>query len=263
LHWDGEQIGDIAFLAPDELDLVGDEWHSARVLIEPTDGGIVVNVTIRDGVDGSLHEVMDDVLIPNASFDGPVRAAFGGRTGDAFDIHEIDNLLIRFGEVIPIDGDFNNNGIRDVEDLDLLAAAIAANDPSFDLDGDGDADPADRTYWVEVLANTYSGDINLDGEFNSSDLVGVFIAGKYESGQPATWSEGDFNGDSVFDSGDLVTAFIGGGYEVGPRPNVPAAVPEPCAALLMMLGVGSLAARRPRAGGTLPLHRRPASRVLD
>jgi hypothetical protein len=70
------------------------------------------------------------------------------------------------------------------------------------------------------------GDSNLDGEFNSSDLVNVFTAGKFETGSPATWSEGDWTGDKVFNSSDFVEAFQGGGYEIGPRGAV-AAVPEP------------------------------------
>ncbi|MCA9213924.1 MAG: LamG domain-containing protein, partial [Planctomycetales bacterium] len=39
-----------------------------------------------------------------------------------------------------VPGDFNGNGARDVADLDMLTAAVAAGDASFDLDGDGDAD---------------------------------------------------------------------------------------------------------------------------
>jgi hypothetical protein len=66
---------------------------------------------------------------------------------------------------------------------------------------------------------------DLNGEFNSSDLVSVFTAGKYETGNSATWSEGDFNGDKLFSSGDLVTAFQ------GPRAAVNA-VPEPTSIVL-------------------------------
>ena len=72
--------------------------------------------------------------------------------------------------------------------------------------------------------NTYVGDSNLDGEFNSSDFVVVFTAGKYESGEAATYAEGDWNGDMLFNSSDFVAAFGQGGYERGPKP---AAVPEP------------------------------------
>ncbi|MBX7080289.1 MAG: dockerin type I repeat-containing protein [Nannocystaceae bacterium] len=64
------------------------------------------------------------------------------------------------------------------------------------------------------------GDVDLDGAVDSSDLVVLFAAGRYETGEPASYGEGDFNGDGVFDSGDLVALFSGGDYEA-------AAVPTP------------------------------------
>ena len=57
-----------------------------------------------------------------------------------------------------------------------------------------------------------TGDSNLDGAFDQSDLVAVFQNGKYETGQVASWSEGDWNGDQRFDSADLVLAMNSGGY---------------------------------------------------
>lgn len=56
------------------------------------------------------------------------------------------------------------------------------------------------------------GDANCDGRFDSSDLIKVFQAGKYEQGTAADWSEGDWNGDGMFDSSDLIAAMIAGGY---------------------------------------------------
>ena len=80
---------------------------------------------------------------------------------------------------------------------------------------------------VEIL-NTYVGDSNLDGEFNSKDLVEIFSANEYEDDTPlnSTWSEGDWNGDGDFNTSDLVYAFNVGGYV---RRSVPAVaiVPEP------------------------------------
>ncbi|MCA9197002.1 MAG: hypothetical protein KDA87_05660 [Planctomycetales bacterium] len=137
---------------------------------------------------------------------------------------------VRFqGEYLPtLLGDFDGSGVLDVADINLLSAEVrSANpDPSFDLNSDGNVDQDDRTMWVEELANTYFGDANLDGEFNSSDLVAVFTAQRFEAIQLANWQEGDWDGDEQFTSGDFVKAFIGGGYELGPRPNVQA-VPEP------------------------------------
>ena len=64
--------------------------------------------------------------------------------------------------------------------------------------------------------------------------------GKYEQpGATAVWSEGDWNGDGVFGTGDLVAALSDGGYELGPRTDV-AAVPEPSAIVLSLLGLAGL-----------------------
>ncbi|MCA9215162.1 MAG: PEP-CTERM sorting domain-containing protein [Planctomycetales bacterium] len=75
---------------------------------------------------------------------------------------------------------------------------------------------------------TWFGDSNLDGVFNTSDLVTVFQEGQYEDGIDgnSSWTTGDWNGDGEFDTGDLVLAFQDGGFEVGPRQSV-ASVPEP------------------------------------
>lgn len=136
---------------------------------------------------------------------------------------EFDNFVIT-----PLDagltGDFNGNDGLDVDDIELLNAEIraATNGAGFDLDGDGLVNTADQVEWVTNVAGTWYGDANLDGEFNSSDFVQVFSAGKFETGEAATWADGDWNGDGRFDSGDFVTAFSDGGFEIGIRtPNVP------------------------------------------
>lgn len=149
-----------------------------------------------------------------------------------------------FGSSEP--GDFDGNGIVDATDIDLLIAAIRGDQsPAFDLNSDGAVNGADLDVMVRDVVGTWYGDANLDGEFNSSDLVTVFSAGKYESFVDASWAEGDWNGDQVFNSGDLVTAFSDGGYEQGPRAGV-AAVPEPASAWMVLTGLVLLAGYRKR-----------------
>jgi hypothetical protein len=65
-----------------------------------------------------------------------------------------------------------------------------------------------------VATPAFAGDANLDGLFDSSDLIGMFRAGEYEDAVPAnsTWSEGDFNNDHEFTSADLVLALRTGRY---------------------------------------------------
>ena len=155
-------------------------------------------------------------------------------------------------------GDFNANDVLDVADVDVLAERIRLGhvdsnghwpDAMFDVNSNGSVGREDDRIWVKDLKNTWFGDANLDGEFNSSDMVQVFVAGKYEKKpivnwggeilNPVSWSEGDWNADGVFDSSDMVTAFADGGYEKGPRTDA-VAVPEPCGWVLMLLGAAGL-----------------------
>lgn len=141
-------------------------------------------------------------------------------------------------------GDFDRDGQLDVGDLSPLYAAIQTQtgSPSLDLNRDQQWTFEDLEVWVGDRAMTYFGDANLDGEFNSRDLVDVFVAGTYEDLIPrnSTWETGDWNADGDFTSSDLVTAFQSGGYERGPRTAVASeAVPEP-AGLAWLFGCAIL-----------------------
>ncbi|MCA9196305.1 MAG: beta-propeller domain-containing protein [Planctomycetales bacterium] len=59
------------------------------------------------------------------------------------------------------------------------------------------------------------GDANLDGRFDSADLVAIFQAGEFEdgTGSNSLWSEGDWNGDLEFTTADLVLAFQQTSYD--------------------------------------------------
>ena len=143
-------------------------------------------------------------------------------------------------------GDVNRDGEINATDINLLTQAVNDGnaDGIYDINGDSNVDASDRTAWVEEIQNTYFGDANLDGEFNSGDFVTVFSAGEYEDDIDgnSTWSTGDWNGDGDFNSGDFVVAFGAAGYEKGPRPI--ATVPEPSSCLLLGLGAAMLARRR-------------------
>lgn len=150
-------------------------------------------------------------------------------------------------------GDFDADGDRDLADVDALAVAIRTDSTNtvFDVTGDGVADAVDLDKWIKQLKQTWFGDANLDGEFGTSDLVSVFQKGEYEDGIEGNsgWSEGDWNGDLEFTSGDFITAFQDGGFEQGPRTGV-ANVPEPTAAVPMLLMILALLPRRAGMGIT-------------
>ena len=119
---------------------------------------------------------------------------------------------------------------------DLLPIALAP------LEDGTITDPTERANYVHDVLKTWIGDSNLDGEFNSSDLVAVFDAGQYEDGIAgnSTWVTGDWTGDGEFDTSDFVAAFDDGGFELGPRTAI-ASVPEPSTVVLLLIGCISMA----------------------
>ena len=135
-----------------------------------------------------------------------------------------------FFKIVPDDSvarvDYDHSDNVDAGDLDVQAMVMSGDNhyPAFDLNNDGNVDLADRSILVRDFLQTDFGDANLDGTFNSNDLVAVFQAAEYEDGiaNNSTWSEGDWDGDGDFTTRDLVLSFSTSTYEVGA-----AAVPEP------------------------------------
>ena len=177
-------------------------------------------------IDGWLFSTAPDLLIENSQ-------------------ETIDGYFLNPDTSLP--GDVNGNGSVGADDIDAISAALNAGNAGaeYDVDGNGTADAADRAYLIGTVLNTYLGDSDLNGEFNSGDLVAVFTVGEYEDGVATNsgWSDGDWDGNADFDSGDFVAAFAQGGYEIGPKAAV-SSVPEPVSAQLLLIGLLSVAARR-------------------
>jgi hypothetical protein len=134
-------------------------------------------------------------------------------------------------------------------DFDALGAAIrsASTDLQFDLDGSSTVDVGDLEYLLVERAATWFGDANLDGSFDTLDLVQVFQTGEYDDTLTgnSTWATGDWNQDGEFDNADLVLAFQDGGYLQGNRPAA-LPVPEPASCCLTLAALGISAALRRR-----------------
>lgn len=144
-------------------------------------------------------------------------------------------------------GDFDGDGTLGLGDVETLRAAIEAgsDNQAFDVNADQQVNNGDLTFFVTETLNSWIGDANLDGEFNSGDFVQVFTTGKFETVDPANWSEGDWNADGLFNSSDFVAAFADGGFEAGPKPA--AQVPEPTGILLLTICCGAVIARLRRS----------------
>ena len=112
-------------------------------------------------------------------------------------------------------------GSVDATDIDLLNQMIRTGQQNslFDLNSDGTVDPDDRDELVFRILDTVYGDANLDGVFNSQDIVQIFQFGQYEDDVIGNsgWAAGDWNGDGEVESQDLVLAFQFGTYELAAR----------------------------------------------
>ncbi len=119
--------------------------------------------------------------------------------------------------------DLDQDGTHDIGDVESLCALIqvGVENPPFDFDRNGQLDSRDMSIFLDRVFSTGPGDSNLDGVFDSSDLVAVFRAGEYEDNQEGNsqWAEGDWNCDGEFDSSDLVMSFARGGYVRAAEPD--------------------------------------------
>ena len=203
------------------VEQLGDPLTVYAGQLNSTTGIATVNVGFTDaapGNDFSADGFQDDVRIYDR----------------VLDLAELEEVRLANLAAAGLLGDFNDDGVLNALDIDALTTEVIAgtNDVSYDVNDDQRVDQLDRGVWVSDLKNTYVGDANLDGVFDSTDFVSVFVAGLYETGQAAGWSEGDWDGDQRFDSGDFVAAFVDGGYELGPKGAM--AVPEPSSFWLLL-----------------------------
>ncbi|MDG2384678.1 MAG: Ig-like domain-containing protein [Pirellulaceae bacterium] len=131
-----------------------------------------------------------------------------------------DPVLVRI-EVIGTGfllGDFNEDGLILVDDVELLCDAVNYGDDDewFDLNQDLQVNVFDVYFLMTDILGSVIGDVNLDKRFGSEDMVAIFQAGYYENpaAGEASWSSGDWNCDGLFDSSDLIVAFQAGGYSM-------------------------------------------------
>jgi uncharacterized membrane protein len=148
-------------------------------------------------------------------------------------------------------GDFDGDGFLSVADVNMLVTEIQSNRnrSEFDVNRDQFVNEVDLRYWIATLKNTWFGDANLDGQFDSHDLVQAFQAGEYEDPivNNSLWASGDWNADGDFTTADLVLAFQDGGYEQGHRPAT-TAVPEPSEMAWLLGGLVIISLGRDAAG---------------
>ena len=182
--------------------------HSAASVLDPRIGPLTDN-----GGFTLTHKPLENSAAIDAG--NPVSPGLG--TQDQIGNIRIVNGRLDMGSVevinMPtIDPDFNDDGMIDSLDIDLLQANIVdgpADPATFDLTGDGSVDVADRNEWLALAGaanlpsgNAYLlGDANLDGFVDGSDFL-RWNDNKFTAN--SAWSAGDFNVDGAVDGVDFL-----------------------------------------------------------
>ena len=113
--------------------------------------------------------------------------------------------------VAPLDGDFDNDGDFDCDDINALTAAVAlgSGDPTlFDLDGNGLVDNEDVTQWLAEAGSAnlgpgrsyLRGDADLSGAVDGSDFS-AWNGHRFTVN--TNWCDGNFNADTLIDGADF------------------------------------------------------------
>lgn len=140
-------------------------------------------------------------------------------------------------------GDFDDDAVLGVADIDLLSQAVRdqSADVRFDITSDGLVDAADRDEWIDAVFGTLRGDADLDREVGFADFLRLSEAFSTAGG----WGEGDFDGDGLIAFADFLLLSKAFGNSV--RNEAISAVPEPTAFRLLIITLFA----------TLQLRRRP------
>jgi hypothetical protein len=205
--------------------------------------GVVCNgITFAIYADGDLAFDGGALTGPSAvDFDFDANVTVGssidfvvGNNGNFACDHSALSVAITRPELIT--GDFNNDGVLDVDDLDLLGNEIIAgtDNPDFDVTGDGVVDLGDQETWLDEAASAngftapyLNGDTNLDGTVNAQDLNALALSWQQVIG---AWSGGDFNADNIVNAADLNLLALNWQQST---PMGAQAVPEPAVLLLL------------------------------
>ena len=125
-------------------------------------------------------------------------------------------VLDFFGLLSAVDGDFDDNGIYDCDDINALVTAIvnvkSGGTPNlaFDLTSDGNVTNADLDAWlaeagaagITVSGNPVPyGDADLNGLVDGQDFI-AWNLHKFSS--TSAWCDGDFNADGLVDGSDFI-----------------------------------------------------------
>lgn len=196
-----------------------------------------VTGTLNANESALVIQILNGDLESGDSFDLLDSQDFGGEFA-LIELPELPDSMQWYANDLYIDGsiavtnrgDYNNNGVLDAPDIDLLSEAVVFGGTSlFDLTGDGSVDNADREFWLSELADTDFGDANLDHQVDFADFLTLSAAFSKNGG----WAMGDFDGNRGVDFADFLLLSANFGQTAG----VVTTIPEPSNLSLTVIGI--------------------------
>jgi T5SS/PEP-CTERM-associated repeat protein len=160
----------------------------------------------------------------------------------------------------------------------LTSSIAAANPTKYSLAYASGSDQSAKDAGIAVAPGqtlvqaVLTGDANMDGTVNFFDITQI-LGYKYNTGQPASYTDGDLNYDGVVDFFDL-SVLLSANYNTGqtylgqtaltspPAADPTAVAPEPAAPCLVGLAAVSLHRRRRRARRTQKTSNNPAQNPI-
>jgi len=203
--WD-DRIADLYGLSRGGAVVVGGRRFASDVADDAT-------AFVWDRANGvqDLYSVLADQYGLSEALDGWELTAARGISDDGLTIAgngrdpdgERAAWIVELDRPIALYGDFDDDRLYTVADIDALSKAVAAGryGLGFDLDRDGELAPSDREHWIGNLFGSWVGDADLDRDVDFNDFLS--LSSNFD--MPGSWAEGDFTGDGQVSFEDFLS----------------------------------------------------------